>query len=85
MGRECLDLICLVLSTLVLSSDYLIHTVDTDYLGRATFMVRKKRRREEIEREGKGGAEEVDGAHLPGWGLGGRKREQGEGCLSVQA
>ena len=56
MGRECLDLICLALSALVLSSDYLIHTVDTDYLGRATiFMGEKEKEGKRKRREGKGG------------------------------
>ena len=49
-------MICLALSALVLSSDYLIHTVDTDYLGRATiFMGEEEKGRREREEKGKRG------------------------------
>ena len=49
VGRELGEstLICLALSTLLLGSDYLILTEDTDYYkSRATVMVKKKKREE---------------------------------------
>ena len=58
MGRERLndDLICLALSALLLGSDYLILTEDTDYYkSRVTFMVRKKKREGGNRKKGKRG------------------------------
>ena len=84
MGRERLDLICFALSALVLSSDYLIHTVDTDYRGSATFMIKNEiERRESRERERGVQRGQVEHTYLgDGWVAGERG---GVGGVSIRA